>query len=174
MRRVLYLETSVFENVLVSSNLTKGTDLSIAKLVDDKGTVVPYEYDDVESVYHFRDANGVYVDGSFKADIKISESNASYPGVVICNVPLTVTPATFDATVKYDDQEHGNSFKIEVNGVEKKAPIITGLKKGDVIIGANQQAVKNIAELRKVLDSKPSVLALNIQRGDSSIYLLMQ
>ena len=49
-----------------------------------------------------------------------------------------------------------------------------GLKKGDVIIGANQQAVKNIAELRKVLDSKPSVLALNIQRGDSTIYLLMQ
>lgn len=43
-----------------------------------------------------------------------------------------------------------------------------------VIIGANQQAVKNIAELRKVLDSKPSVLALNIQRGDSTIYLLMQ
>ncbi|ECI2705165.1 serine endoprotease, partial [Salmonella enterica] len=49
-----------------------------------------------------------------------------------------------------------------------------GLKKGDVIIGANQQPVKNIAELRKILDSKPSVLALNIQRGDSSIYLLMQ
>ncbi|EBX3250405.1 serine endoprotease, partial [Salmonella enterica subsp. enterica serovar Java] len=44
----------------------------------------------------------------------------------------------------------------------------------DVIIGANQQPVKNIAELRKILDSKPSVLALNIQRGDSSIYLLMQ
>ena len=49
-----------------------------------------------------------------------------------------------------------------------------GLKKGDIIVGANQQAVKNIAELRKILDSKPSVLALNIQRGDSSIYLLMQ
>lgn len=49
-----------------------------------------------------------------------------------------------------------------------------GLKKGDVIMGANQQPVKNIAELRKILDSKPSVLALNIQRGDTSIYLLMQ
>ncbi|WP_444880139.1 serine endoprotease DegP [Citrobacter koseri] len=49
-----------------------------------------------------------------------------------------------------------------------------GLKKGDVIVGANQQAIKNIAELRKILDSKPSVLALNIQRGDSTIYLLMQ
>jgi serine protease Do len=49
-----------------------------------------------------------------------------------------------------------------------------GLKKGDVIQGVNQQVVTNLGELRKVLDSKPSVLALNVKRGDSSIYLLMQ
>jgi serine protease Do len=41
-------------------------------------------------------------------------------------------------------------------------------------MGANQQPVKNIAELRKILDGKPTVLALNIQRGDTSLYLLMQ
>lgn len=64
---------------------------------------------------------------------------------------------------------------VVVNNVKTGTPAAQiGLKKGDVIIGANQQAVKNIAELRKVLDSKPSVLALNIQRGDSTIYLLMQ
>jgi serine protease Do len=49
-----------------------------------------------------------------------------------------------------------------------------GLKKGDVILGVNQQAVANLGELRKILDTKPSVLALNVQRGDSSLYLLMQ
>ncbi|HBZ17111.1 MAG TPA: serine endoprotease DegP [Pantoea sp.] len=49
-----------------------------------------------------------------------------------------------------------------------------GLKKGDVILGVNQQAVANLGELRKVLDTKPSVLALNVQRGESSLYLLMQ
>ena len=49
-----------------------------------------------------------------------------------------------------------------------------GLKKGDIIIGVNQQVVNNIAELRKILDTKPSVMALNIQRGDATIYLLMQ
>ncbi|PKH22792.1 serine endoprotease DegP [Enterobacterales bacterium CwR94] len=49
-----------------------------------------------------------------------------------------------------------------------------GLKKDDVILGVNQQRVQNLGELRKILDSKPSVLALNIQRGDSSIYLVMQ
>ncbi|AJJ62068.1 serine endoprotease DegP [Yersinia aldovae] len=49
-----------------------------------------------------------------------------------------------------------------------------GLKKGDIIMGINQQPVQNLGELRKILDTKPSVLALSIQRGDTSIYLLMQ
>lgn len=49
-----------------------------------------------------------------------------------------------------------------------------GLKKEDVILGVNQQPIANLGELRKILDTKPSVLALNIQRGDASIYLLMQ
>ncbi|EKS6393829.1 serine endoprotease DegP [Enterobacter hormaechei] len=64
---------------------------------------------------------------------------------------------------------------VVVNNVKANSPAARiGLKKGDVIMGANQQPVKNIAELRKILDSKPSVLALNIQRGETSIYLLMQ
>ena len=49
-----------------------------------------------------------------------------------------------------------------------------GLKKDDVILGVNQQPITNLGELRKILDTKPSVLALNIKRGDSTIYLLMQ
>ena len=69
----------------------------------------------------------------------------------------------------------GQDKGVVVNTVKAGSPAAQiGLKKGDIIVGANQQAVKNIAELRKILDSKPSVLALNIQRGDSSIYLLMQ
>lgn len=47
-----------------------------------------------------------------------------------------------------------------------------GLRKGDVILGVNQQPVANLGELRKVLDTKPPVLALNIQRGESILYLL--
>ncbi|NIY47979.1 serine endoprotease DegP [Cedecea colo] len=62
-----------------------------------------------------------------------------------------------------------------VNSVKGNTPAARiGLKKGDIIIGVNQQPVNNIAELRKILDTKPSVMALNIQRGDSTIYLLMQ
>ncbi len=49
-----------------------------------------------------------------------------------------------------------------------------GLKKGDMILGVNQQAVANLGELRKILDTKPPVLALNVLRGDNTLYLLMQ
>ncbi|ARD62439.1 serine endoprotease [Kosakonia radicincitans DSM 16656] len=77
-----------------------------------------------------------------------------------------------------DGAEMSNKGKdggVVVNSVKANSQAAQiGLKKGDVIVGANQQPVKNIAELRKILDSKPSVLALNIQRGDTSIYLLMQ
>ncbi|PWC11300.1 serine endoprotease DegP [Brenneria corticis] len=49
-----------------------------------------------------------------------------------------------------------------------------GLKKDDVILGVNQQPIRNLGELRKILESKPAVLALHIRRGDSNIYLLSQ
>ena len=69
----------------------------------------------------------------------------------------------------------GQDKGVVVNSVKANSQAAQiGLKKGDVILAANQQPVKNIAELRKILDAKPSVLALNIQRGDASLYLLMQ
>ncbi|MCL9668305.1 serine endoprotease DegP [Rosenbergiella epipactidis] len=49
-----------------------------------------------------------------------------------------------------------------------------GLRKGDVILGVNQQSIANLGELRKVLDAKPAVLALNIKRGNAVLYLLAQ
>jgi len=74
-----------------------------------------------------------------------------------------------------DMSNKGADKGVVVSNIKAGSPAARiGLKKGDVIIGANQQPVKNIAELRKILDSKPNVLALNIQRGDTTLYLLMQ
>jgi len=50
----------------------------------------------------------------------------------------------------------------------------SGLQKGDVIIGINRQRIRDINELRKVLDSKPDLIALNIVRGSDNIYLLLR
>ena len=71
--------------------------------------------------------------------------------------------------------DSGSDKGVRVDNVKpNSAAARIGLKKGDVILGVNQQRVANLGELRKILDTKPSVLALNVKRGDSSIYLLMQ
>ncbi|MNH26858.1 Periplasmic serine endoprotease DegP precursor [compost metagenome] len=69
----------------------------------------------------------------------------------------------------------GSQKGVKVDNVKAgSAAARIGLKKGDIILGVNQQPIQNLGELRKILDSKPSVLALNIQRGDTQLYLLMQ
>lgn len=121
------LNVDAFGKLFKDNTLTDGKDLSIETLKDENGNVTSsVKADLVNSVYHFRDAQGIYVDGNFKADIKIS--NESYPGVIICNVPLSVSPATFDLSLDYD-KTLGNSFTI--NG--QKVDELKGLKKGDKI-----------------------------------------
>ena len=69
----------------------------------------------------------------------------------------------------------GKEKGVRVDSVKAgSAAARVGLKKGDLILGGNQQPGTNLGELRKILDTKPPVLALNVQRGDTSLYLLMQ
>ncbi|MES4611595.1 serine endoprotease DegP [Ewingella sp. AOP8-B2-18] len=103
------------------------------------------------------------------------------------NVEVTIEQSTQTAKVdsgniftgiegaELSNGQVGDQKGVKVDAVKpgSKAARI-GLKKDDVILGVNQQKVGNLGELRKILDSKPSVLALDIQRGDTSIYLLAQ
>ncbi|MGC9421683.1 Do family serine endopeptidase [Vibrio sp.] len=64
---------------------------------------------------------------------------------------------------------------VKVTQVEKGSPAEAyQIQKDDIIIGVNRQRVRNIAELRAILDKSPSILALNIQRGDRTIYLVVR
>ncbi|MBD2815369.1 Do family serine endopeptidase [Xenorhabdus sp. Flor] len=67
-----------------------------------------------------------------------------------------------------------NTPGVKVDAVAKNSPAaMVGLQKNDLIIGANNVRVKNINELQKILEEKPSVIALNILRGSDNIYLLL-
>ncbi|KEY91074.1 protease [Candidatus Photodesmus blepharus] len=48
------------------------------------------------------------------------------------------------------------------------------LKPDDIIMGINRKRVKNLSELRAIIKRKPGILALNIQRGDRTIYLVIK
>lgn len=64
---------------------------------------------------------------------------------------------------------------VEITKVEKGSIAERyDFKKGDVIVGVNRTTVENIGELRKILDSKPSVVALNVVREGANFYVILQ
>jgi len=64
---------------------------------------------------------------------------------------------------------------VAVSDIAARSPAAaSGLQKGDIIIGVNRLRVNSLAELTKALKNKPDVLALNIQRGESSLYLVIR
>lgn len=64
---------------------------------------------------------------------------------------------------------------IKVSSVEKGSSAEAfQLQIGDIIVGVNRQRVHNLGEFRTVLEQKPNVLALNVQRGDRTIYLVVR
>ncbi|MDU2940844.1 MAG: serine endoprotease DegQ [Enterobacteriaceae bacterium] len=85
-----------------------------------------------------------------------------------------IAPALQGAKLS-DGQLKDGSKGITVDEVEKdSAAAQAGLHKGDVITGLNRERIHSIAEMRKALESKPSIIALNIVRGNESIYLLLR
>jgi serine protease DegQ len=85
-----------------------------------------------------------------------------------------MTPALQGATLSDGAAKDGTKGVI-IDAVEKSTPAEQfGLQKGDVIVGLNRTKVANLAELRKLLEAKPSLLALNVIRGDENIYLLLR
>ncbi|MCB8812533.1 serine endoprotease DegQ [Escherichia coli] len=85
-----------------------------------------------------------------------------------------ITPALEGATLS-DGQLKDGGKGIKIDEVVKGSPAAqAGLQKDDVIIGVNRDRVNSIAEMRKVLAAKPAIIALQIVRGNESIYLLMR
>ncbi len=71
--------------------------------------------------------------------------------------------------------ESDSATGVKVSSVAQGSPAEAyQLLEGDIIIGVNRQAVKNLAEFREILEKQPGVLALNIQRGDRTIYLVIR
>ena len=77
------------------------------------------------------------------------------------------------ATLSNGSNKQGDKG-VSVDMVQKGSPAeASTLQAGDLIVGVNNQRVQSIVELRKIIDAKPNVLALNILRGGEDIYLLL-
>lgn len=49
-----------------------------------------------------------------------------------------------------------------------------GLRRGDVIVAVNRQRVRNLEEMKAVVSTGGSSMILNIQRGNGSVFILIQ
>ncbi|WP_035339457.1 MULTISPECIES: serine endoprotease DegQ [unclassified Dickeya] len=86
----------------------------------------------------------------------------------------SLSPALQGATLNNGQLKDGSKGVAIDNVTKDSAAAKIGLQKGDIIVGVNRERVENITQLRKLLEAKPSVLALNVVRGDESIYLLLR
>lgn len=83
----------------------------------------------------------------------------------------SIHPALQGATLAATDSGNG----IEVAELEERSPAARiGLEKGDVIQGVNRKAVNSLSELRAAIEDKKGVIALNIKRGNSSLFIVLR
>jgi serine protease Do/serine protease DegQ len=77
-----------------------------------------------------------------------------------------------------DGAELGNNANgqgIDIKSVEEDSPAaVIGLQRGDVISGINRTRIKSIGELRSYLNDNKGVFALNVVRGNSTLFLMIR
>ncbi len=84
----------------------------------------------------------------------------------------TINPALTGATLSNVDTKDGKGVLV-TDVVKGSAADQVGFQAGDVIVAVNREALNNLDAFRKVLESKPDLIALSIMRKGQSIYLLM-
>ncbi|MCK3657177.1 serine peptidase [Pasteurellaceae bacterium Pebbles2] len=110
---------------------------------------------------YLRDGKTENVEVTLQADDQTQSASSSSADDII--------PALEGATL------NNGKDGVEVVKIAANSPAAQrGLKAGDMIVGVNRQSVSNLKELRQALEQKPSAIALNIQRGGSNFYLLVQ
>jgi S1-C subfamily serine protease len=89
-------------------------------------------------------------------------------------VAKEIHPALEGVTLTNGKSEQGDNGII-ISNIESRSPASRiGLQDGDVVIGINRKKVDNIVQLRTELEDAEGVIALNVKRGISSLYLVIR
>lgn len=85
-----------------------------------------------------------------------------------------IHPALEGATLTNGEDEAGNAGLV-VSELERNTPAARiGLQPDDVIVGVNRNRVNTVSEFRNALDEASGVIALNVKRGNSTLYLVIR
>lgn len=84
----------------------------------------------------------------------------------------SILPALQGASFS-DSQTKDGTKGILLDNVEKGSPAAQiGLQKDDIIIAINRSPVQNLTDMRKIMETKPAIVAFQVVRGDNSLYIL--
>jgi Do/DeqQ family serine protease len=85
-----------------------------------------------------------------------------------------IHPALEGAELSNGKDNDGNDA-VRVDTVIERSPAANiGLRKGDVIVGVNRRRVDNVSELSERITDNKEVIALNVRRGDSNLYIVIR
>jgi Do/DeqQ family serine protease len=85
-----------------------------------------------------------------------------------------IHPALEGATLSNGKTQQGDNGIVISELVSRSPAARIGLQDGDVIIGINRKKVDTVMQLRTELEDAKGVIALNIKRGISSLYLVIR
>jgi S1-C subfamily serine protease len=89
-------------------------------------------------------------------------------------VAKEIHPAFEGATLSNGKTQQGDNG-IVISDIEQRSPATRiGLQDGDVIIGINRKKVDSVAQLRSELSDAKGVIALNVKRGITSLFLVIR
>jgi len=89
-------------------------------------------------------------------------------------VAKEIHPALEGATLTNGKSEQGDNGVVISDIMSRSPASRIGLQDGDVIIGINRKKVDNLVQLRTELEDAEGVIALNVKRGISSLYLVIR
>ncbi|NTS75905.1 DegQ family serine endoprotease [Catenovulum sp. SM1970] len=93
------------------------------------------------------------------------------------NLAASSLHPAFEGATLSNGQTNKQEQGVEVTEVEaRSAAHAIGLKSGDIIVGVNRKRVESISQLRERLDdaSKKGLIALNVVRGNASLYIMIR
>ncbi len=85
-----------------------------------------------------------------------------------------IHPALEGATLTNGADEAGNAGVV-ISDIERNSPAARiGLKPDDVIVGVNRKRTSSVSDFRNALDDASGVIALNVKRGNYTLYLVIR
>ncbi|MCU4675475.1 Do family serine endopeptidase [Catenovulum sp. 2E275] len=91
------------------------------------------------------------------------------------NIKASVIHPALEGSELTNGKTESGEAGVKVKTLDKRsAAAAIGLQENDVIVGVNRERINNLADLRDKLEGYEGIIALNVVRGSSQLYLVIR